>query len=390
MRVDTGVVQGDQITPNYDPMIAKLIVWGEDRPAAVRQLVAALAEYEVVGVTTNLGLLRAIAGHPAFAAAELDTGFIARHAGDLLPDAEPEADAAVWAAAALTVVRDQRAAIEAQARATGDPWSPWATVDAWRMNGDGYQDLRFRRGDAPPVTLRTRPQPDGSLRLDLPGGPVHAALFEDEAGPLLMLDGVSRRLRVVRRGAELTVILAGRNHALVVEDPLAPPRTETAGSDRVTAPVPGRVTRVLVAPGDVVAKNAALVVIEAMKMELTLRAPQDGTVAQVAPRRGRHDRGRHRARHLRGGGAAMTYPTRVRVVEVGPRDGLQNEAATVPAEVKVALIEALADAGLRASRPAASSRRNGCRRWPTPPRCWRGIARRPGVSYPVLVPNLKG
>ena len=139
---------------------------------------AALAEYEVVGVTTNLGLLSAIAGHPAFAAAELDTGFIARHAADLLPAAQAAgsetadaSDAAVWAAAALTAVRDQRAAIEAQARATGDPWSPWAAVDAWRMNGDGYQDLHFRRGDAPPVTLRTHPQPDGSFRLDLPGGP---------------------------------------------------------------------------------------------------------------------------------------------------------------------------------------------------------------------------
>ena len=88
-----------------------MIVWGEDRTAAVRQLVAALAEYEVVGVTTNLGLLRTIAGHPAFADAALDTGFIARHAAELLPAATPEdagAEAAVWAAAALTAVRDQR------------------------------------------------------------------------------------------------------------------------------------------------------------------------------------------------------------------------------------------------------------------------------------------
>jgi 3-methylcrotonyl-CoA carboxylase alpha subunit len=288
VRVDTGVVQGDQITPNYDPMIAKLIAWGEDRPAAVRRLVSALAEYEVVGVTTNLGLLRAIAGHRAFAAAELDTGFIGRHAADLLPAAQAAgaetdaSDAAVWAAAALTAVRDQRAAIEAQARATGDPWSPWAAVDAWRMNGDGYQDLHFRRGDgAAPVALRTHPQPDGSFRLDLPGGSVHAALTEDEAGPLLLLDGVSRRLRVVRRGAELTVILAGRNHSLLQEDPLAPPLTETAGSDRVTAPVPGRVARVLARPGDAVAKGAPLVVIEAMKTEFTLPAPVDGTVEQV-------------------------------------------------------------------------------------------------------------
>jgi 3-methylcrotonyl-CoA carboxylase alpha subunit len=88
-------------------------------------------------------------------------------------------------------------------------------------------------------------------------------------------------MRVVRRGAELTVILAGANHTVVHEDPLAPPQIETAGSDRVLAPVPGRVTRVLVQPGDVVKKHAPLVVIEAMKTEFTLRAPMDGTIGQV-------------------------------------------------------------------------------------------------------------
>jgi len=284
VRVDTGVVQGDQITVNYDPMIAKLIVWGEDRAAAVRQLGVALAEYEVVGVTTNLGLLRAIAGHPAFAQADLDTGFIARHAADLMPAPEAErgrSDDAVWAAAALTVLRNQEAAIAAAAQAAGDPWSPWTVADAWRMNGDGYQDLRFRQGDGPPITLRVHPEPDGSCRLDLPGGAVHAALMVDETGTLLLLDGISRRVQVVQRGQQLTVIVAGQNHVVAQEDPLAPPRTEAVGSDRVTAPIPGRVARVMVQAGDAVSKNAPLVVIEAMKMELTLRAPLDGTVETV-------------------------------------------------------------------------------------------------------------
>ncbi len=89
IRVDTGVRQGDAITPNYDPMIAKLIVWGEDRATAVQRLAGALAEYEVVGVQTNLGLLRAIAASPAFADADLDTGFIARHADELTLPASP-------------------------------------------------------------------------------------------------------------------------------------------------------------------------------------------------------------------------------------------------------------------------------------------------------------
>lgn len=283
VRVDTGVRQGDTITPNYDPMIAKLIVWGEDRAAAVRRLSAALAEYEVVGPQTNLELLRAIAGHRAFAAAELDTGFIARHAGDLM-SAAPAAgadEAFAWAAAVLITLRDQQAEMQAQARDSGDRWSPWAEADAWRMNGEGYQDLHFRQGDDQPITIRAYPLGEGRFRLDLPGGLVEAELAEDEAGLLLLLEGVSRRLRVVRRGAELVVVLNGRNHMLHRIDPLAPPRTETAGNDRVRAPVPGRISRVLVQPGEMVAKNAPLVVIEAMKMELTMRAPMDGRVESV-------------------------------------------------------------------------------------------------------------
>ena len=286
VRVDTGVRAGrrDHAVLRSDDRQADR-AGATDRAAAVRRLVAALAEYEVVGVQTNLGLLRAIAAHPAFAEAELDTGFIARHAGDLLPGATaPESgddNAAIWAAAALTVVNDQRAATAAQAAATGDPWSPWGEVDAWRMNGEPYQDLYFRRGKSPPVQLRTYPLPDGTVRLDLPSGRVHAALQSDESGPLLLIDGVSRRLTVVRRGDELTMILAGRNHVLFHEDPLAPPKTETAGSERVTAPIPGRVARILVQPGDTVEKNAQLVVVEAMKMELVLRAPRAGTVADI-------------------------------------------------------------------------------------------------------------
>ncbi|WP_457106601.1 ATP-binding protein [Methylobacterium sp. P5_C11] len=282
VRVDSGIAQGDRITPDYDPMIAKLVVWGEDRPAAVRQLAAALAAYEVVGVTTNLGLLRAIAAHPAYGRAELDTGFIARHAADLMATRPADGiESAVWAAAALTVLRDQRAAVAAQARAGGDPWSPWAETDAWRMNGEAYQDLLFRRSDDPPVAVRAYPLPDGGARLDLPGGSVRAALAEDAEGARLMLDGIWRRLRVVRQDAALTVVVGGRNATLIHVDPLAPPRTEAAGSDRVKAPVPGRVTQVWVRPGDVVERNAPLLVIEAMKMEITLRAPQDGTIAEV-------------------------------------------------------------------------------------------------------------
>jgi 3-methylcrotonyl-CoA carboxylase alpha subunit len=271
VRVDTGVRAGDAITPYYDPMIAKLIVWGEDRTVAVRRLATALAEYEVVGVQSNLGLLRAIAAHPAFAAAELDTGFIGRHAPVLMAD-EPPGGPVVWAAAALAALADLSAPATSE-----DTWSPWNQADAWRVNGDGYQDLVLRQGDAV-VTLRAHPQTIG-YRLDLPGGPVLAEASPD--GTTLRLDGTVHRLRVVRQDQALIVISAGRNHVLHRIDPLAPPETAAAGDGRLTAPIPARVARILVKPGDVVAKGAKLLVLEAMKMELTLTAPIDGAIATI-------------------------------------------------------------------------------------------------------------
>jgi 3-methylcrotonyl-CoA carboxylase alpha subunit len=282
VRIDTGVRPGDAITSDYDPMIAKLIVWGEDRTAAVQRLAGALAEYEVVGVETNLGLLRAIAASPEFAAAAPDTGFIARHRALLVPPVPPALASApgtaVWAAAALALLADRRHA--GRAANPADPWSPWGLADAWRVNGEGYQDLLL--GDeAETHSVRAHPQAAGAYRLDLPGRSVLAHASEDEAGMRLHIDGVLHRLRVVRRGTELVVILAGRNHVLTALDPLAPPEAPTAGDDRLTAPIPARVARVLVRPGDVVKKGVPLIVLEAMKMELTLAAPLDGTIAAI-------------------------------------------------------------------------------------------------------------
>ena len=269
VRVDTGVRPGDAITPYYDPMIAKLIVWGVDRSAAVRRLAAALRDYEVVGVQTNLDLLRAVAGHPAFAAGGVDTGFIARHAGTLLAPPSPP-DAAVWAAAALAMLDEPGPSVPSE-----DTASPWGQPNAWRMNGEGHADLHLRDAEAVTV-LRAHPVP-GGMRLHLPGGTV-LAQAEPEG---VRVDGVVHRLRVVRHGDALVVIRGGRNHVLHPVDPLLPPASAAAGGGKVVSPIPGRVARILVAPGDVVARGAALLVIEAMKMELTLTAPADGTVAAV-------------------------------------------------------------------------------------------------------------
>ena len=133
------------MTPFYDPMIAKIIVWGEDRPAALDRLRRALAETAVLGVVTNLGFLFRVAAHPEFAAAAIDTGFIERHREALLPGHRP-APAKALAAAALARLLARAAAARNAAARSGDPNSPWARIDGWRLSGESHQTLVFRDG----------------------------------------------------------------------------------------------------------------------------------------------------------------------------------------------------------------------------------------------------
>ncbi len=268
-RVDTGVCQGDRITPFYDPMLAKLIVHGADREEARHRLQAALAECQLIGFETNLPLLRAIAAHPDFASGAPDTGFIARHAATLLA-APPPPPPAAWAAAALALLAEPASADAA------DPHSPWAAADAWRLNGAGYQDIWLQAGDAEPVAIRAWPR-ENAWRLDLPAGPAEARLHSGR----LRFAGTSRAVAIYCDSETITVWLDAP-HRFRRHDPLAPPAAAAAGADRVVAPIPARVTRVLAKAGDHVARGAPLLVLEAMKMELTLTAPADAVIAAIA------------------------------------------------------------------------------------------------------------
>jgi 3-methylcrotonyl-CoA carboxylase alpha subunit len=272
VRVDTGVRAGDAISIYYDPLIAKLIVWDRDRPAALRRLRNALAEYEVAGVTTNIGFLAALAAHPAFTADGLDTGFIARHSAELLPPAQP-APREVLAAAVTRVLADQRREAERCAADSHDPWSPWNQLLPWRMNGQGYQDLVFRDGESS-VTVRVYPHRDGSFRADFPDGPA-------EVSGLLSVDGVRLPVSVVRHGDDITVIRNGINHQLKWIDLQALYGTEEEAVGRLTAPMPGRIVQVIVEPGAEVKRGAPLLVLEAMKMEYTITAPADGKIEAI-------------------------------------------------------------------------------------------------------------
>ena len=146
VRIDSGIREGDAVTPYYDPMVAKLIVWDHDRAAALRRLVGALTSYQIAGLTTNIAFLADVARHPAFVAADLDTGFIERHAADLLPGPQPISDR-VLALACLGVLLHRKAEAGAAAARSPDPWSPWHAVDGWRLNDEGRSDLRLAAGD---------------------------------------------------------------------------------------------------------------------------------------------------------------------------------------------------------------------------------------------------
>ncbi len=273
VRVDTGVRQGDAITVHYDPMIAKLIVWDRDRPAAVRRLEAALAQYEVAGVETNLGLLRRVAAHPDFLAGDVDTGFLDRHPEVLASDLTLPPFAALAAAAAAILADWGHAAPGAGA----DTHSPWGLASAWRLNGDGHQDLTLHHAGIDHA-LRAFPRPDGTFALEA-GGRRGAVGRRD--GDALAIDGVRCRVPVVRDRDTFWVIVDGAAWPLRLVDPLAPPRSEGAGGDRLVATMPGRIVAVQTEPGAAVKRGEVLLVLEAMKVQMRLTAPRDGVVAAV-------------------------------------------------------------------------------------------------------------
>jgi 3-methylcrotonyl-CoA carboxylase alpha subunit len=278
LRVDTGVRQGDAVTVYYDPMVAKVIAWGEDRGAAARRLAAGLAQYRIAGLATNRDFLLRVVRHPAFLDGKVDTGFIDRHRDGLIPMPAPVPRLAL-AAASLGVLIDQAAA----ARAAGedsDRHSPWRRRDFWRLNGDTYRDMTWRDGEAERlVRVHYRA---GVYRLDIEGESSLASALRLADGDLALdLDGARVTLAVARQGGEVTVAGDDESWRLLYIDPVAPKTAEAAAGGRLTAPMPGKVAQVLAKPGARVKRGQALMVLEAMKMEHTIAAPADGTIDRV-------------------------------------------------------------------------------------------------------------
>jgi 3-methylcrotonyl-CoA carboxylase alpha subunit len=279
VRIDTGVAEGDEVSIHYDPMIAKLIVWDTDRAGALRRLRRALADYQLVGVTTNIGFLTGVAAHPAFQAADFDTGFIERQRGDLFPAPLPATDHTL-ALASLGLLLHRCEEARHAARSAPDSHSPWHRCNGWRLNFENHQYLHFLDGERS-VMVTVHYRPEGYL-LELPGGELLVRGELESNGDLLAeLGGARVRATVVRSGDLVTIMTQGRQHTLTSYDPYAPGGDGEVGEGSLAAPMPGKVVAVLVQQGERVEKGRPLMILEAMKMEHTITAPREGVVATL-------------------------------------------------------------------------------------------------------------
>ncbi|QPC93995.1 acetyl/propionyl/methylcrotonyl-CoA carboxylase subunit alpha [Mesorhizobium sp. INR15] len=259
MRIETGVRAGDAISPFYDPMIAKLVVHGKDRQAALEALGTALSQTEIAGSTVNTAFLAALAGDPDFSAGDVDTGLIARHQ-QALTEVAPPGDATI-AAAALAA---SGAGLPAP---SNDPWSMLAGYA--HFHGVARR-TRLRYGDED-ILARVSVRRDGrfEVALDKP---------HDSVNP----HDLRSAPRLARWPGHVTVFEGAVGYNFTVSDPLARADETAAGSGSLRAPMPGLVKLVRAAKGDTVIKGQPLLILEAMKMEHTIAAPHDGVIADIA------------------------------------------------------------------------------------------------------------
>ena len=294
-RVDAALEPGSEVGTWYDPMLAKIIVAGPTREAARGALVDALDDTAILGLTTNVGFLRRLAGSAAYRDAAIDTAWLDRHPGSFPADGgEVARVAAAWLVAVGSRSAGGARGVAGDARGVaGGARDPFGTGDGWRVSGPAAPVLAgLRDGDGA-----------HSMRVDVPGGLVSEGAEEaerswrvrpvasapgPEPGPYrLEIDGVAYRFQVELGPREVVVGYQGQAYVFSRPDASGPGAGQAAASDGlITAPMPGTVLSVGVSEGQDVTAGEVLGVLEAMKMELSLVAPYDGTVTEAGVKAG--------------------------------------------------------------------------------------------------------
>ncbi|XP_005102546.1 methylcrotonoyl-CoA carboxylase subunit alpha, mitochondrial [Aplysia californica] len=286
LRIETGVRQGDEVSVHYDPMIAKLVVWSDDRQSALKRTLAALKDYHVVGLSTNIQFLMALSSHPAFQAGDVDTEFIPRYQEELFPPRSLSASALSHAAIAMTVAH--RARTSDDMLLSKDCYSPFGLNFGVRVNAAPSFVLRLKDGDTEHKLSLTEGSA-GTWQIGIndesPLMVSDISVSEVADGKLTVkccVDGVVSSSTILLMGDSIHLFTVDGKHSLEIPIPeYQKAATGTGSIDDPVAPMPGVVEKVVAEPGAAVQKGDPLVVMIAMKMEYVIRASRDGIVEKV-------------------------------------------------------------------------------------------------------------
>jgi 3-methylcrotonyl-CoA carboxylase alpha subunit len=272
LRIDAGYRGGDAVSPYYDAMLAKVIAWAPTRDVAIDKLNRGLEETDVRGIVTNIPFLSALVTHAKVRANHIDTGFIERELKALTETSPPAGDLELCAAVAAILVDEQKAA-GTEAR------SPWQTF-GWQPVGRRQRVFSFRQGQSAEhkVTLHYG---GGTPTLSV-GKHEFAMTFAPADDSFDMtLDGVKSRVASVIEGHELYLRTRNGRYDLHWVDPFGGETEEQVGEEKIVAPLPGTVVALLAQEGAKLEKGAAILTLEVMKMEQTLRAPYAGVLKKL-------------------------------------------------------------------------------------------------------------
>ncbi|HET9033549.1 MAG TPA: acetyl/propionyl/methylcrotonyl-CoA carboxylase subunit alpha [Dokdonella sp.] len=284
VRIDSGVIEGDTVSVFYDPMIAKMIVWDRDRHSALQRMRDALAEVSVIGPKSNVAFLERLLRHPAVIEGNIDTGYLDRNLDEFIgpagDDNNPARANAFLSAASVVSLLTEESEARLHAGLSADPNSPWRRADGWRLGHHGKRIIALIDGEERIEVSAFGAQ--GNYRLA--AGELEVAIEDAVLADGWLSarhDGVARRQRVFADGARITVH-DGQSRRIFDHAPaFAFVEAGSSDVDRVLAPMPGRIVVVKAKPGDEVNEGDELLVMEAMKMELTLRSPRAGRVEVI-------------------------------------------------------------------------------------------------------------